>query len=238
MIHKSKCKICNSPYRSLYEELRKKEFTLKQIKEIGEKHLHDVFSTVTLNNHFLKHTNLPPKRLKRISRTHTSKIISIPNGHKYYEPRCKVCTSPYRDLYEKLRVDGWKLKEILQQAHSLGDNLSLISLSRHLRNHVKDIEQQPKVEIPSEPIFSDNQATNFILQLFVKLDIPVIYTKDLEDYLKDYKEPTFLTKTTIYQMLHDMFKNVMPLYLSKFEDIFEPLWNEISTSDYLSLIHI
>ena len=150
----------------------------------------------------------------------------------FTEPRCRVCTCNFRSLYERLRFkENWKLKDIHNLAiEKFNETFSLMSLSRHLRFHCKNAEQPKTIEIPDEALFTENQALNFILPLFVKLDFPVSYIEDLKHYWKDYEQPLFLTKTSIYKMLHDMFKNVVPTCLSKFENIFEHEWNSRITT--------
>ncbi|RLG18257.1 hypothetical protein DRN75_02130 [Nanoarchaeota archaeon] len=53
---------------------------------------------------------------------------------KTFEPRCKVCTSPYRDVYEKLYLESegkisWR--ELERRAKSFGEQISWKAFQRH-----------------------------------------------------------------------------------------------------------
>ena len=54
------------------------------------------------------------------------------NKHIGYNGKCKVCTNPKIDDIEKLREQGKTLKEIKAE---LNLDLSIMSLSRHFKNH-------------------------------------------------------------------------------------------------------
>jgi len=54
--------------------------------------------------------------------------------------QCPICYSPYRDLYEKLRLrDKWTVKDIYRAALDKGERFSYDALCRHFRNHVDAI---------------------------------------------------------------------------------------------------
>ena len=49
-----------------------------------------------------------------------------------YSPKCKVCNSPHLDKIEELKEEGYTLEEIKE---TLNLDLSIMSLSRHFKNH-------------------------------------------------------------------------------------------------------
>ena len=49
-----------------------------------------------------------------------------------YSPKCKVCNSPHLDKIEELKEKGYTLEDIKEE---LNLDLSIMSLSRHFKNH-------------------------------------------------------------------------------------------------------
>lgn len=52
-----------------------------------------------------------------------------------YEPKCKVCNSKYQDIIERSREEGVKLEDIKDYVKEKGEDISIMSLSRHFDRH-------------------------------------------------------------------------------------------------------
>jgi len=92
----------------------------------------------------------------------------------YIEPRCKVCRSRFRRLYDRMYAQGIPLKDIYQKALDLEpeDNLfSYHSLRRHLRRHAN---RPPKL-----PVYEYKDDTSMILTDDEVFDITLYVIQDL-----------------------------------------------------------
>ena len=65
------------------------------------------------------------QKLERWKETNNNKKIG-------YSPKCKVCNSPHLDKIEELKEKGYTLEDIKTE---LDLDLSIMSLSRHFKNH-------------------------------------------------------------------------------------------------------
>ena len=65
------------------------------------------------------------QKLERWKETNNNKKIG-------YSPKCKVCNSPHLDKIEELKEKGYTLEDIKE---NLNLDLSIMSLSRHFKNH-------------------------------------------------------------------------------------------------------
>ena len=52
-----------------------------------------------------------------------------------YEPKCKICNSEYQNQVEALREDDYTLEEIRDFLEEHGEDVSIMSLSRHFDRH-------------------------------------------------------------------------------------------------------
>lgn len=52
-----------------------------------------------------------------------------------YEPKCKICNSEYQNQVEALKEDGYTLEEMREFLLEKGDEVSIMSLSRHFDRH-------------------------------------------------------------------------------------------------------
>lgn len=135
----------------------------------------------------------------------------------YFESRCKICSSKYRQLYEKLRNDGWELEQIKQYAETqLGESFSIMSLSRHLHRHTKEIEI-PEIELPTEPILTDDEIFKLTMYVLFGLDLSVEEVSKFREEWNKLDTPTLLTKSSYYKCFKEAIKNSVPKYLDKFE---------------------
>lgn len=83
-----------------------------------------------------------------------------------YSPKCKVCNSPHLDKIEELKEKGYTLEDIKE---TLNLDLSIMSLSRHFKNH-----------------YPKNQRYKLKQQILLLENIKEAYTKYpyLENYFK------------------------------------------------------
>jgi len=63
------------------------------------------------------------------------------------EPRCKVCCSPNRSLYEEELLRGNPCVALERLAKSKGENISLQSFHRHLRRHLESTIKKHNVSL-------------------------------------------------------------------------------------------
>ena len=140
-----------------------------------------------------------------------------------YEPRCKVCTSPNRRLYEKLKSNEWTLKQIIEFARNqLDEEFSITSLSRHLARHTKEVKTpKEEIEVPEEPILNEHEVMRFLVYVFRDCSLDDVI-KFHEEYKKLNNKPLFFTKSSFYEVTLRTIKNVIPHYL----DTFKALWKE------------
>lgn len=52
-----------------------------------------------------------------------------------YEPKCKICNSEYQNQVESLKEDGYTLEEMKEFLEENGEEVSIMSLSRHFERH-------------------------------------------------------------------------------------------------------
>ena len=82
---------------------------------------------------------------------------------------CKICSSPHREEYDKMRLDGTSIKEITRVAHSkYGEiHLKYFNFQKHFANHVQTLV--------SETIKA-NQLRDKVVRETIKRDIEVVKT--------------------------------------------------------------
>lgn len=80
----------------------------------------DIFMTKSMDELMLS--------LKKISKT-------IENANKGYEPKCKICNSKFQDKIEDMYEWEHPFREMKDFLEGKGENVSLMALSRHFKNH-------------------------------------------------------------------------------------------------------
>ena len=76
----------------------------------------------------LKNLKKMTDRLKSIERYANYKMIG-------YEPKCKICNSEYQNQVEALKEDDYTLEEMKEFLLENGEEVSIMSLSRHFERH-------------------------------------------------------------------------------------------------------
>ena len=105
-----------------------------------------------------------------------------------YAPKCKVCNSEYLDEIEKLREDGLTYEEIVEELEL--DNISIMSLSRHFKNHY-----------PNSQAYKEKQQ----IQMLENIKEAYLKYPFLENFFKD-KELGYLEEfNTEYGFCTDRF---------------------------------
>lgn len=68
--------------------------------------------------------------------TQFNRIVQYINNKKVgYEPKCKICNSKYQNEVETSREGGQTLEEIKEFLEKKGENVSIMSISRHFDRH-------------------------------------------------------------------------------------------------------
>lgn len=81
-----------------------------------------------MNNVSIRQLKKFEEQLTRISEYANNKKIG-------YEPKCKICNSKYQKEVEASREEGFTLEEIKEDLESKGEEVSIMSLSRHFDRH-------------------------------------------------------------------------------------------------------
>jgi len=69
--------------------------------------------------------------------------------------KCKVCSSIHREVYEEYIRNGATLKELVDLAKELGEDISIASFSRHKKYHMdKEIDKIYREQLKKEYIRS------------------------------------------------------------------------------------
>jgi len=81
-----------------------------------------------MNNFSLKELKKVKNQLSRLSEYAHNKKVG-------YEPKCKICNSEYQNQIEAYREDGYTLEELKECLENEGEDVSIMSLSRHFDRH-------------------------------------------------------------------------------------------------------
>jgi len=70
------------------------------------------------------------------AKTQLNRLVQYINNKKIgYEPKCKICNSKYQNEVERSREKGHTLEEIKEFLDEKGENVSIMSISRHFDRH-------------------------------------------------------------------------------------------------------
>jgi len=117
-----------------------------------------------------------------------------------YEPKCKVCNSKYQDIIERSREEGVTLEDIRDYVKDKGEDISIMSLSRHFDRHyparkkfLQEIDEKKAQEI-EEGEKKIEYIKGHYPEIIQKLegDMTVDYEYESEtDNLKNIKKPAW-----------------------------------------------
>ena len=135
---------------------------------------------------------------------------------------CKVCISKNRSLYDELYlVKNKRLTDIHKISVLLGDNFSIMSLSRHFKNHVKRKEKDTFRQIEV------NDVCRILVYMFD--DKSIEEQKKLIAYWKQndeiYFQELFYSKETAYDELLKFITNYNSNLILEFKAFWIEMWN-------------
>lgn len=163
----------------------------------------------------------------------------------YYEPKCRICKSEFRDLADKLKEQDWKLQDIKDYLkNNFNEDISIFSLSRHYSRHSKTQILEDELKIPEgEIIVRDIGETLFSIYRFMmfgsnglnsekinieiwKSDVVVRFAQLIE---KEFKESSnnskiFFTDRDVYELCTKVLKEHYPEKLDDFNLIYQKMF--------------
>lgn len=115
-----------------------------------------------------------------------------------YEPKCKVCNSKYQEIIERSREEGYTLEDIRDYLEKKGEDISIMSLSRHFdrhyparRKYIQEIDDKKAQEIEK-----GEKKIEYIQEHYPEImeelegDMTIDYEYNPEtDKFKDIKKP-------------------------------------------------
>ena len=116
-----------------------------------------------------------------------------------YEPKCKVCNSKYQDIIELSREEGITLEDIRDYVKGEGEDISIMSLSRHFDRHYPARKKylQEIDEKKAQDIEEGEKEIEYIKEHYPEImeelngDMTIDYEYDPEtDNLKYIKKPS------------------------------------------------
>ena len=148
----------------------------------------------------------------------------------YIEPRCKVCRSRFRRLYDRMYAQGIPLKDIYERALELEDQpFSYHSLRRHLRRHANRPAKLPRYEYKDDTsmILTDDEV--FDITLYVIQDLSYERLLELREAINKisneidfpYQTIKSLEWLILEALRRSRLENYIPLVKQRFNEYLE-----------------